>query len=188
MMRKMMVRNVLQKLLESGVIDNLTLVLASVESELLETAVDLEEAHGIEHIRGSQMPTVEGRQETLKALIGALAQDNFAEVWIENVAPELIDNADRAEQYVDMDADEWEAQIETWADSYRSGGATGSDRALADHHINDVFGTNLEYFEERFVEFDRGQEAERLFAGNLRAVRDSMRQATEAVREDQGDA
>jgi hypothetical protein len=175
-------------MLDSEAVDKLTLILASVENELLEVTADLEAAHDIEHIRGSDLPSVDDRQEVLKALIGALANNDMPDVWISQVAPVLLDNHERAEQYIDMDGDEWENQIARWADGYRSAGATGSDRALAEAHVSDTFGVDLDTFENRVVNFDRGQEAERMFAGNFRTVHESIRKAATAAREDQGDA
>lgn len=171
-------RKVINRLMESGPGDQLTGILARVEHELLSAAVEMENAQGVETLQGD-LPTVEERQQALKALLRALINDDFQAVWLEEVAPDLLDNPERAEQYVGMDADEWREQIQAWGEKYREAGASGSDGALAEHHVRDVFGVDIATFERRVVEFDRGEEAEKLFAGNFRAVRDSMRAVAE---------
>lgn len=170
-----MKRRVLSKLLESEGIDQMTYALAAAENELLTTAVRLEEATGVEHISGETLPTIDERKHALKELLRALASGDMTEMWVADVAPDLLDSTDGVEQYVGMESSKWEAQIERWADAYRDAAPEMSDRDLAGHHIEQTFGVDIDTFEQRVVEFDAGGEAERLFAGNLRAVRETMR-------------
>ena len=51
------------------------------------------------------------------------------------------------------------------------------------HHVQQTFGVDLETFEERVVNWSSGEEAERIFAGNFRAVRRSMERVTEVAEE-----
>jgi hypothetical protein len=166
-----------RKLLGTDAADQLSNILASIEHEMLETAVALEDAHGIDNI--DQIPSVDQRQAALKALFEAILTDGMDEVWLEEVAPALVDDPESVEPYLGMDDKEWSDQIGRWAETYRDGGASGSDRALAGHHVEQKFGVDLATFEERVVCFDAGQEAEHLFAGNFRAVKESMELARE---------
>ena len=170
-----MKRRVLSKLLESEGIDQMTYALAAAENELLTTAVRLEEATDVEHISGDNLPTVDERKNALKELLRALASGDMTEMWVTEVAPDLLDKTDGVAQYVGMGGDDWEAQIERWADAYRDAAPEMSDRDLAAHHVEQTFGVDIDTFEQRVVNFDAGGEAERLFAGNLRAVRETMR-------------
>ena len=172
-----MKQRMMNQLLDSGMTENLTSVLARAEHELLTTAKRMEDAHGTDTL--GDLPTVEERQAALKRLIEALVTDSVEEVWLEQVGPALLDDPEKAEAYLGMDTDEWTEQIEDWAEFYRGKGAEGSDRALAEHHIQRTFGVNLDTFEDRVVNWDRGEEAERIFAGNFRAVRNAMEEVTE---------
>ncbi len=176
-----MKQRMMNQLLDSGMTENLTSVLARAEHELLTTAKRMEAAHGTDTL--GDLPTVEERQAALKRLIEALVTDSVDEVWIEQVAPALLDDPEKAEAYLAMDDDEWADQIERWAEFYRENGADGDDRALAEHHVQRTFGVDLETFEDRVVNWERGEEAERIFAGNFRAVRRSMEEVTEEAEE-----
>jgi len=176
-----MKQRMMNQLLDSGMTENLTSVLARAEHELLTTAKRMEEAHGTDTL--GDLPTVEERQAALKRLIEALVTDSVDEVWIEQVAPALLDDPEKAEAYLAMEDDEWTDQIERWAEFYRENGADGDDRALAEHHVERTFGVDLETFEDRVVNWERGEEAERIFAGNFRAVRRSMEEVTEVAEE-----
>mgnify|MGYP000386252097 CR=1 FL=1 len=126
-----MKQRMMNQLLDSGMTENLTSVLARAEHELLTTAKRMEEAHGTETL--GDLPTVEERQVALKRLIEALVTDSVDEVWIEQVAPALLDAPEKAESYLAMDDDEWTDQIERWAEFYQSNGygEEMADRALA---------------------------------------------------------
>lgn len=176
-----MKQRMMNQLLDSGMTENLTSVLARAEHELLTTAKRMEDAHGTETL--GDLPTVEERQAALKRLIEALVTDSVDEVWIEQVAPALLDDPEKAESYLGMGEEEWADQMERWAEFYRENGADGDDRALAEHHVESTFGVDLETFEDRVVNWERGEEAERIFAGNFRAVRRSMEQVTEVAEE-----
>jgi len=166
--RNRAMRKVMQKLKNEGVIANLTAVIADAECEILTAAKRLDDATGQGIIES--VPDREERRDDLGALVEALGKNEMPELWIENVAPELLDTTDGIEGYLGMDADEWEAQIERWADFYRENGSEGSDRALADHHIRGKWGVDIETFEQRVVEWSQGKAAERLFAANFRAA------------------
>lgn len=177
-----MKKKVLGSLLDSGAVENLTLVIAEAEHELLTAARRLEDAQGLDVLTGDPAP-VDARQAALKNLLKALVGDSFGETWMEEVGSELLDEPDRAAQYLGTDGDEWDAQVARWAEFYRDAGATGDDRALAEHHVRETFGVDLDTFERRVVEFDKGAEAERLFAGNFRAVVAVIDAAAEQARD-----
>ena len=172
-----MKKRMMNELLGSSVSDSLTRVLAEAEHELLTTAKRMEEAHGTDTL--GDLPTVDDRQAALQGLIEALVTDSVDDVWLDQVAPALLDAPEKAESYLGMADDEWADQIVKWAEFYRDQGAEGSDRALAEHHVQRTFGVDLDTFEDRVVNWERGEEAERIFAGNFRAVRRSMETVTE---------
>jgi len=176
-----MKQRMMNQLLDSGMTENLTSVLARAEHELLTTAKRMEEAHGTETL--GDLPTVEDRQAALKRLIEALVTDSVDDVWMEQIAPALLDEPEKARGYLGMSDDEWESQIGGWAEFYRENGADGDDRTLAEHHVQQQFGVDLDTFEDRVVNWSRGEEAERIFAGNFRAVRRSMERVTEVAEE-----
>jgi len=167
------------RLLETDAMDHLTRVLAQSEHELLQAAQALDEAHGNDTIQN--VPNIEERQAALKSLLRALVTESLDDVWIEEIAPELLDNPDRAKEYLGMDAEKWDAQRERWADSYRENGADGTDEQLAAYHVRQTFGVDMEEFEDRVVNWNAGEEAEDLFAGNFRACVTAMRRAAEAA-------
>lgn len=171
-----------ERFVNSGEVDELTTAIAESERELLDAAKRLEAATDTDNL--GPIPTVEQRQEGLKGLIQALASGTFRDDWLDDIAPQLLDTTDGVAAYMEMDSSEWEAQVARWADSYRENGAEGSDRALADTHIQSKWGVNIETFEERIVTWDRGEEAERLFAGNFRAARDTMHEVAEQIEEE----
>lgn len=178
-LRDGMKKRMLGALLESEASSKLTGIIAQVEHELLEAAKPIDDALELGYV--DRVPDVEDRADALKTLLEAVATDNMERVWCVEILPEIVDDPKRAEQYVGMESDEWQAQIERWADAYREQGATGTDRALARHHVNDVFGCEFDVFEDRVVGFSRGEEAERLFAANFRAVREVLDAAAEEV-------
>lgn len=183
MMGDGMKKRMLSKLMDSDAATNLTGIIAEVENELLHAAKPLDDELGTGHI--DRVPAVEERRDALKALLEAVATDSMKEVWVVEILPEIVENPDKAEQYVGMGAESeaWEAKQAKWADGWRSRGAEGSDRALAEHHVPDTFGTDLETFEDRVVGFEPGEEAERLFAANFRAVKRVLEDAAGEVGE-----
>jgi hypothetical protein len=138
-------------------------------------------AHGVETL--GELPTVEERKHALKRLIESLVTDSVDDVWLEQIGPVLLDDPEKAESYLGMSDDKWADQIQRWAEFYRENGADGDDRALAEHHVERTFGVDLETFEDRVVNWECGEEAERIFAGNFRAVRRSMEEVTEVAEE-----
>jgi len=180
-MRDAIKKKVLMNLLESEAASGLTTVIAEIENELLVAAEPVDTAMGTGII--GEIPDVEDRKAAIQDILKAIATDSVRDVWTDQFLPVLVDNPDKAEKHVGKDADAWQSQLETWADSYREQGAEGGDRALAEHHVRDVFGVELETFEERVVQFDSSEEAERLFASNFRAVRDVLDAAAEEVGE-----
>lgn len=180
-MKNALKKKVLMNLLDSDAAHGLCTVIAEVEHELLEAAEPVDAAMGSGHI--DQIPTVEARTEAIRQVLEAIATDSVRDVWEEEYLPVLVDNPEKARKHVGKGSEEWDRQLESWANGWRDRGADGSDRALAEHHVRDVFGVDLETFERRIVGFDAGEEAERLFASNFRAVRDVLDAAAEEVGE-----
>ncbi|WP_435119106.1 hypothetical protein [Halolamina sp. C58] len=178
-MRDAIKKKVLMNLLESEAASGLTTVIAEIENELLVAAEPVDAAMGTGII--GEIPDVERRKEAIQDILKAIATDSVRDVWTEQYLPVLVDNPEKAENHVGKDAETWEAQIEAWAEAWRENGAEGSDRELAEIHVREVFGVDLDTFETRVVEFDSSEEAERLFASNFRAVRDVLDAAAEEV-------
>lgn len=176
-----MKKRMLSKLMDSDAATNLTGIIAEVENELLQAAKPLDDELGTGHI--DRVPSVEVRRDALKSLLEAVATDSMREVWVAEILPEIVENDDKAEQYVGLgdESEAWEKKQAAWAEGWRDNGAEGTDRALAEHHIRDTFGADPETFESRVVGFNAGEEAERLFAANFRAVKRVLEDAAGEV-------
>ncbi|MFC6787929.1 hypothetical protein [Halobaculum halobium] len=93
--RNRAVRKMMAKLKEMGAIDHLTGIIAGAEHEVLTAAKRLEDATDQDVI--GEVPAVEMRRDSLEAMIDAMAGGSFDDLWLENVAPELLDTTDGVE-------------------------------------------------------------------------------------------
>lgn len=125
------------------------------------------------------------RQEVLKDLFQAQVQGDLQTFYVEHVMADRADQPEKAAKYLDMDADEWADRKDQWAEKYRDAGA-GEEippRALAEKHVRDVFGVDLDEFEQNVVEWDPGDVMRQVLAGNIRTARNGIRLCRESVEE-----
>jgi len=168
----------------SETIEPVTEILAGLEAGLLTAAARRTQAADIEGGVG-KVPDEEARAEQLEGLIEASMNGTLGEFWIDEVASEHLEAPDTAKEYIGMDAEEWDAQLGRWADAYReqlpegSDGRKDSDRSLAEHHVREVFGVDLETFEREIVEWDESEGLRKLMVGPTRTARDTFNQVTE---------
>lgn len=155
-------------------------VLSGLEQEQLQAAAALSDTAGLGY--DIDVPAREDRTDAIAAVIEGMLGGDFEEWWRQNVATEQLDKAP-PKKYVGAgkDSTEWEAQVEDWAEKVRAAGGSGSTRHLASVACQDVYGVPLGEFEQEVLDWDRSREAKMLIAGNFRAVRDIMQDATEAL-------
>lgn len=176
------------QLVESEAVEELCRVIATMEAAQLEAVADLHDELDVEMI--DSVPDVEDRTEQLQLLLQGLMGGDLEDVYLE----EIDLPAEEVEPYLGMDIGEWEAQIEEWANHYRSQApeaAEGrSDGDLARQHVKHKWGVELATFERRIVEFDPAETAELLFTGNMKTVQEGIERATAEVSdgEESGDA
>lgn len=142
----------------------------AIEREQREELRDLCEAldgdpaeFGIEDV-----PDEEERVDELLGAVSARMNGDPWALWVENQAPERLKQPEKAKQYAGLDADEWQGEIEDWADRLRANDAVDTDgrtdRELAGAHVTSVFGLSLEEFERHVVGWSPGQVFETAFA------------------------
>jgi hypothetical protein len=116
----------------------------------------------------------EQRQQAILDVADAVACQGFEDWWWQNVAPEVLDQPDRARQYVGYDGDQWRDQLEQWYQSYHQAGVVDdpladADRArlgrVADRHCAETFGVSLRQFVAIVVNWSRSDQARRVLAG-----------------------
>ncbi|WP_058365053.1 hypothetical protein [Haloparvum sedimenti] len=139
--------------------------LADVEAEQRAAVRDLCDALDVDPEAVGAPPTLdrEDRVDQLEAMIGARLAGNPWALYVDEVAPETLTDADDAAQYAGMDPEDWQAQIESWADYYREQGMEGTDRELAAGHVSAKFGVDLDTFEDEIVAWTPTATYERLF-------------------------
>lgn len=96
-------------------------------------------------------------------------------------------NAEAAEPYAGLEADEWTAAREKWVAAYRQKGleeAEYSDEELLEHYTRDTFGVSLETFEEEVVAFDPARLYERVMAGEFQTHTDALAMMSSRIGED----
>lgn len=121
-------------------------------------------------------------EERVSQLVDAIVAQQTGDLWglyVDHVAPEGLENTDRAKEFADYDADEWADQIETWAEKYRDkageGVADRSDRDLADVHTRETFGLGLGEFEAEVVDRDPARLLQSLVAGPIETHTEAIR-------------
>ena len=125
-------------------------------------------------------------EERVSELVDAIVAQQTGDLWglyVDHVAPQELTNADRAEQFADVDADEWAAQIETWAAKYRNRAgdavADQTDREIADHHTRETFGLGIDEFETEVVDRDPARLLQSLVAGPIETHTEGIRALAE---------
>ncbi len=150
--------------------------------ELTEALDEDPEDLGIE-----QLDEKQDRIDELLAGITARMNDDPWGMWVQHLAPEDLQNPDRASQYAGLEEDEWQEEIEDWAQRYRDApdhdteGMT--DRDLAAAHVYQVFGLSLKEFEREVVAWRPGEAYEEAFAGAFKQHNEAIAQLAQSVEE-----
>jgi len=180
----MMKRKIAEYIAGSEHIRNAAVILSGLEQEQLEAAAALADAAGLEY--DVEVPEQEKRTDAIAATISGMLGGDFEEWWRTTVAVEMLEKAPPKE-YVGAgkDSAEWEQQVTEWAQKIEAAGGEGDERHLASIACERVYGVGLDEFEREVLEWDRSETAKQLIAGNFRAVRDVIQDATtELQRED----
>ncbi|WP_418283903.1 hypothetical protein [Halorubrum sp. DTA46] len=121
-------------------------------------------------------------EERVSQLVDAIVAQQTGDLWglyLDHVAPEELENADRAKEFVDHDADAWANQIQWWAAKYRDRAgdsvADRSDRDLADVYTRETFGLGLDEFEAEVVDRDPARLLQSLVAGPIETHTEAIR-------------
>jgi hypothetical protein len=169
---------------ESDLMNAFATIYATREYRLLEAVEELHRAADVEDPMTIQdvEEGVAARKEGLLDAVDALTSGEFQRWWFsEGPGSEHLDDPEGALEYVGLPVDEWERQVERWADSYRERGVEAPDRDLADKHLRTRHGVGIEEFEREVVNWERRAALRTIFEGNLTAVERGIHRTTEAV-------
>ncbi|WP_256402430.1 hypothetical protein [Halorubrum salinum] len=159
--------------------------LAAMEHEQREAMRTLVEATGADpDALGLDEPPA--TEERVGQLVDAIVAQQTGDLWglyVDHVAPEELENTDKAHQFAESDADEWNAQIEAWAQKYRNKAgdsvADRTDRDLADVYTRETFGLGLNEFETEVVDRDPARILQSLVAGPIETHTEAIRALAE---------
>ncbi|WP_254272161.1 hypothetical protein [Haloarcula marina] len=172
---------------ESDRIRALADVLAEIQTEQRAAVMDQRDTLGVEAADDVDRLDKEERVAEIIDLVDGYGPGgpSLSEVWIRQCGPEELDGEEAAQlaHYAEMTPEEWDAQIERWADTYRANGADSmhSDRSLADAHTVNTWGISLSRFEAEVVEFDRATALTDILAGASEATEAAIRANTEGL-------
>lgn len=180
-------QQVAQNPTESEYVQALVTILTELEHRQLEAVEQLHDAAGIEGVEVTS--TREEREQQLIDLVDAVASGSFEDYWFREVVGEHIEQPDAAQAYAGLSEEEWQTQLETWADGYLSRNERQfegiSDRKIAAVHVKNVFGVSLGEFEREVVGFERKEALRAVLAGNFEAVEAGISAATAEVNADE---
>jgi hypothetical protein len=164
-------------------------ILTGLENHQLEAIEEQHDVLGFEDGVTVDQDTEDRREEILE-LVDALANQNVADLWFtDEYLGERIDNVQDAKAYVDLDDEEWQTQISTWADSYRSagGGEERTDREIAAYHVQKQYDVDLDTFENAVVNFEPGRAVQHIVSKRFDNVTNGIHLTTHVAKQ-QGDA
>mgnify|MGYP000507147495 CR=1 FL=1 len=162
-------------------------ILAGIERDHREKMRAHAEALGVapEEVGLDEPPDSEERVTALAKAVGAHFAGDPWSLYLAELAPDELENVDRASEFAGIGVDEWDAQIEEWADGFRdrAGDAVAdrTDRDLAEVHIRETFGIDLDTFEEEIVAFEPGRVFQQVVAGPLETHGEALEDLTERV-------
>mgnify|MGYP000321383693 CR=1 FL=1 len=162
-------------------------IVAGIERDHREKMRDHAEALGVDpsEVGLDEPPDTEERVTALAKAVGAHVVGDAWGLYVDQLAPDELQNTDRAAEFAAIDADEWDAQIEEWAEGFRdrAGDAVAdrTDRDLAGVHVEETFGVPLDVFEEEVVEFEPGRVFQQVAAGPIETGIDAIGDLTERV-------
>jgi hypothetical protein len=163
-------------------------MLAEIQRAMRAGVMDQRETLGIDPDDGVERMDHEQRTEDLLDVADAYLPGgpSLAEIWLDRCAPDHLDVQDTATltNYAGLEADEWESQIQTWAEIYRSqdGNVSDvSDRYLAGLHVKAQWGVSLDHFKTLIVEWDRSRALRELLAGPSETTEEAIYNNTEEL-------
>lgn len=158
---------------ESEQIRGVASAFAEIEATQREQLLQLAEAVGADPEEIGIGGTLDKEQRVdamCDALAARMAGDPW-EMWTEWGAPEEMDNLDRAEKYAGLDAGDWEDEKAEWAAEYRESPSVETDHLtdddLAEAHVQEVFGVDLDTFRSEVVEWTEAAAFETVVTGPL---------------------
>jgi len=178
----MMKDAIVQKIVASEAAEHAASVFVELERGILSSTFDLADA--VELDRPEELSPPEGRKAALLGLMQATVSGGFPEWWSEEIGAHEFDKAPHVEHVgAGIESDEWANQIETWAERVREQhpDIEASDRELASLSCSELYGANLEEYEQRVVALDQSTELQRLVAGNFKTAQELIDAATEEV-------
>ena len=162
----------------SEAVGAVALVFAGIERDLHDAIQAHYDALGVDP--PADAPPVEERVEQLRSLVGSHVEGDLWGYFVEEAAPEALENPDEARAFAGLDDDEWEARLEALA-ANAPDDLDGTVEERAEAVIRSRFGVDLGTFEERIV----GWQPERTLRRGLRGPIDSdierLRAATAAI-------
>lgn len=145
--------------------------LAGVEHQQAAAVQRAIEAGGLDVDHGHDY---QQRRQAILDVADAVAQQDFEGWWWSEVAPEILENPEKARQYVGLTGDEWRDQLREWYGSYHAAGVVeepledaepGRLAWVADRHCQTTFGVSLREFVALVINWSRGEQARRVLAG-----------------------
>lgn len=183
MKRIQRLRQVAQDPTNSEMVQALVTILVELEDRQLNAVDDLHQALDIDGLDRQKGP--DERRDQLLDFIDAIASGDFERWWFEDVVGQHLDNPEDARSYAGLSDEEWQSQIERWADAYRSKApeefADDPDRVVAAQHVGRKFGVGIDEFEREVVQFSRQEAMQTLLAGNFQAVESGIQAATATI-------
>ncbi|AHG00834.1 hypothetical protein HALLA_09650 [Halostagnicola larsenii XH-48] len=183
-MRQKAMKGMVSKLIDGEAGDLLTGLIAEKEIELIEKVVRLHDVIGLDSLE--HIPEKEDRKETMKGMIQALVSDDVPGFYFDEIVSENIDNAEQARRYLDLEGDEWAAEVDKIVKSYRKQGDERPRSAIVAHYINEQFDCSVLEFVTRVVIWKPNQHqnvASTVLLGNLAAVGQGIDRAADALEE-----
>lgn len=161
-------------------------VFATIEMEQRERLQEHAEAVGAdpEAVGLGEDIDKEERIDAICAALAARMSGDPWQLWLDHVAPAGFENGERAKRYAG-DVGKYEASKAAWVEEYRANDAVPtdgvSDDEIAEQHVSDVFGVDLDTFEEEVVGWSAAETFETVVVGGLVDNTDAIPQLTEEV-------
>jgi|GEM_PF-1082903 len=160
----------------------LATAVAGVERDLHEAVQDHYEAIGID--RPDDLPPAEERVDQFVRLVGAQVSGDLWEFFVEEQAPDALQNVEAAKEHAGKDAEAWEQTVAGWAAALRDdlgAGPEADDEELADQFVRQRFGVPLDVFEQTVVNYSDRRTLRWASRGPIDANIRRIEAATEAI-------
>lgn len=132
------------------------------------------------------------RAQMLLGLADAVADRRVEDWWFRSIGPQVMDNPEKARQYVGLGGDEWHDQIRAWHNQYHDAGVVeepvgAADPAeigrTADRHVRSTFGIDLRTFVDTVVNWSRGEQIQPILGGPIDRNNAVIEQVAEEIEE-----